>query len=108
MCVFSGCSDVEIIETKTVGVGDYVKLTCTCKSTETLLWIRLVSGVFPELLGGTLAFDYNAVNKIPRITANQEPGKFFLHINETELSDTGFYYCIKANQLKMTILNEHF
>ncbi|XP_022615884.1 uncharacterized protein LOC111232579 [Seriola dumerili] len=98
------CTDDLIFESKTVGVGDDVKLTCTRPTSDydiSLFWIRLVSGKFPEILGGTFAFDYDGVNDIPRITAKQEPGTFLLHISEAELSDTGVYYCMKVQQIDM-------
>ncbi|XP_019113987.2 uncharacterized protein LOC109138415 [Larimichthys crocea] len=106
------CSDDMNFDMKTVGVGDDVNLTCARQTskliTETLFWIRLVSGNMPEFLGGTHSFDYEDVNKTPRMTTKQEPGTFLLQIHETKLSDTGHYYCIKINQLKMTFLNATF
>ncbi|XP_074505788.1 signal-regulatory protein beta-2-like [Sebastes fasciatus] len=105
------CTDDQIFEIKTVDVGDDVTLTCPrqeSESQETLFWVRLVSGNFPEFLGGTFIFDYKAVNKTPRFTAEQGPGTFLLHIHETKPSDTGVYYCIKVNQLKMTFLKGTF
>ncbi|XP_037636190.1 uncharacterized protein LOC119494404 [Sebastes umbrosus] len=105
------CTDDQIFETKTVGVGDNVTLTCPRQESlfrETLFWVRLVSGNFPEVLGGTFTFYYPVVNKTPRSTAEQGPGTFLLHIHETKPSDTGVYYCIKVNQLKMTFLKGTF
>ncbi|XP_051275432.1 uncharacterized protein LOC127374303 isoform X1 [Dicentrarchus labrax] len=105
------CTDSLIFETKTVGVGDNVTLTCTRQTSElstSLFWIRLISGDLPEFLGGTFSFDYDGVNKTPRITAKQEPGTFLLHISQTKLSDTGVYYCVKVKQLDMTFLNGTF
>ncbi|XP_067455924.1 immunoglobulin kappa light chain-like [Thunnus thynnus] len=106
------CADNQIFVTKTVGVGDNVTLTCIRQRAEsettTLFWIRLVSGNVPEFLGGTLAFDYDGVDKTSRITAKQEPGTFVLHIDKTKLSDTGLYYCIKVNQRHLTFLNGTF
>ncbi|XP_070769854.1 signal-regulatory protein beta-2-like [Enoplosus armatus] len=107
----AGCTDDLIFRTKTVSVGDDVTLSCTRQTSQhsaKLFWIRLVSGNFPEFLGRTAAFDYAAVNKTPRITAKQEPGSFVLHINNTKLSDTGVYYCIKVDKLKMTFLKGTF
>nr|XP_020480418.1 signal-regulatory protein beta-2-like [Monopterus albus] len=106
-----GCTDDVIFATKTVGVGDYVNLTCTRQTSDydaTLHWIRLVSGGFPEVLGGTYSFDYVGVNKTPRITAKQEPGTFVLHISETKQSDTGVYYCMKVDLLDMNFINATF
>lgn len=87
-------------------------MTLTCPRQRTwrsqLFWIRLVSGTFPEGLGGTLALDYERVEKTRHITAKQEPGTFALHISETQISDTAVYYCIKVTQLKMTFLKGIF
>ncbi|XP_070769860.1 signal-regulatory protein beta-2-like [Enoplosus armatus] len=105
------CTDDLIFVTKTVGVGDDVTLSCTRQTSwlsAQLFWIRLVSGNLPEFLGGTFTFDYDGVNKTPRITSKQEPGSFVLHINNTKLSDTGVYYCIKVDELKMTFLKGTF
>ncbi|XP_034064064.1 uncharacterized protein LOC117541088 isoform X2 [Gymnodraco acuticeps] len=62
----------------------------------------------PEVLGGTFSFDYDGVNKNPRITAKQGPGTFLLQISKTEPSDTGVYYCLKVNKLDMTFFNATF
>uniref|UniRef100_A0A665WD72 Ig-like domain-containing protein n=1 Tax=Echeneis naucrates TaxID=173247 RepID=A0A665WD72_ECHNA len=112
--VFLGCTDEMIFETKTVGVGEDVKLKCPrLNSTQslkqtTLFWIRLVSGNFPEILGGTFSFDYDGVNESPRFTAKQEPGTFLLHINKIESSDTGMYYCIDTETLDLKFLKGTF
>lgn len=55
-----------------------------------------------------MAFDLEDYVETRRITAKQEPGKFVLHILETQLGDTAIYYCIKVVQLKMTILKGTF
>uniref|UniRef100_A0A665WD09 Ig-like domain-containing protein n=1 Tax=Echeneis naucrates TaxID=173247 RepID=A0A665WD09_ECHNA len=98
-------------ETKTVGVGEDVKLTCPRQKSDysaNLFWIGLVSGNLPELLGGTYSFDDYRVNKTPHFTTKQEPGTFLLYINETEQSDTGLYYCIKVKGLDMKFLKGTF
>ncbi|XP_045885953.1 uncharacterized protein LOC123957303 [Micropterus dolomieu] len=104
------CTDDQNFVTKTV--GEDVTLTCTRQksnlSQATLFWIRLVSGNFPEFLGGTFDFDYDGVNEISRITAKQEPGTFLLHISKTNLSDTGVYYCIKVDELDITFVKGTF
>lgn len=110
-----GCVDDLIFETKTVGVGDDVTLTCTRQKSEfstVLFWTRLVSGSLPEVLGATFTFDddgaNNIPNKIPHITVKQEPETFVLHINKTKISDSGFYNCIKAYLRDMRFLNGTF
>ncbi|XP_042348649.1 uncharacterized protein LOC121947646 [Plectropomus leopardus] len=96
---------------KTVDVRQHVTLTCDRQksgSKDTLFWFRIVSGNLPEFLGGTFYFNYTGVNKTPHFTAKQEPGTFILDIQETQLSDTGFYYCIEVSQLDMTFLKGTF
>ncbi|XP_074505791.1 uncharacterized protein LOC141775951 [Sebastes fasciatus] len=105
------CTAAQFFETNAVGVGDDVTLTCPRQESpfqETLFWVRLVSGNFPEVLGGTFTFNYKEVDKTPGITAEQGPGTFLLHIHKTKSSDTGVYYCIKVDELKMTFLNGTF
>uniref|UniRef100_UPI0037E99D27 uncharacterized protein n=1 Tax=Semicossyphus pulcher TaxID=241346 RepID=UPI0037E99D27 len=106
-----GCTNDQTFETKTVGAGDNVKLTCprkTSLASPMLFWIRLVSGALPDFLGGTYSFDSNKVNKSPRITAKQEPGTFVLIISQTQLSDSGLYFCVKQTELNMTLLKGTF
>ncbi|XP_044219860.1 signal-regulatory protein beta-2-like [Thunnus albacares] len=106
------CTDDHIFATKTVGVGQNVTLTCMRQKSwqsTSLFWIRLVSGTFPEILGGTFAFDYEVVDTVTHhITTKQEPGTFVLHINKTQLSDTAVYYCIKVKKSHMTFLSGIF
>ncbi|XP_047441529.1 uncharacterized protein LOC125008363 [Mugil cephalus] len=111
MITVGRCTDDLTFTTQTVDVGDDVTLTCprqTSMYQVTLHWIRLVSGNWPEFLGGTFNFDHDGVNKTPHITAKQQPGTFILHISQTTLSDTGVYYCIKVDSLHMTFLNGTF
>ncbi|XP_067374746.1 uncharacterized protein [Channa argus] len=105
------CTDKLNFETRIIGVGEDVNLTCTRHVSDydaALFWIRLVSGASPDFLGGTYTFDYDGDNKTPRITTKQEPGTFVLHISEAQPSDTGVYYCMKVEQLDMTFLKEIF
>uniref|UniRef100_UPI0037E94ED9 uncharacterized protein n=1 Tax=Semicossyphus pulcher TaxID=241346 RepID=UPI0037E94ED9 len=107
----SGCTDDQTFETKTVGAGGDVKLTCPRDNSwlkTHLFWIRLVSGALPEVLGGTYPFEYDGVIETPGITAKQEPGTFVLIINQTQLSDSGLYFCVKQRTLKMTLLKGTF
>uniref|UniRef100_A0A4W6FAP6 Ig-like domain-containing protein n=1 Tax=Lates calcarifer TaxID=8187 RepID=A0A4W6FAP6_LATCA len=105
------CTDDYIFETKTVDVGDNVTLTCPRQRTglaTDLFWIRLVSGTFPEVLGGMIASDYKRVKKTHHMTAKQELGLFVLHFSKTQISDTAIYYCIKVKQHNMTFLKGIF
>ncbi|XP_041654018.1 uncharacterized protein LOC121516695 [Cheilinus undulatus] len=112
MLGLSRCTDEEKIEKKTVLVGDDVKLTCPRKTSAfdsaKLFWFRQVSGDLPEFLGGTLSFDYDDVTKTPHTTLKQEPGTFVLIINQTQLSDTGLYFCVRQEELKVTLLKGVF
>ncbi|XP_047441780.1 signal-regulatory protein beta-2-like, partial [Mugil cephalus] len=114
MITVGRCTDDLTFATETVDVGGDVNLTCPRPETldeykSTLYWIRLVSGNWPEFLGGTYGFKFDdGVNKTPHIRAKQEPGAFVLHISQTRLSDTGVYYCIKVKSLHMTFLNGTF
>ncbi|XP_037636169.1 signal-regulatory protein beta-2-like isoform X2 [Sebastes umbrosus] len=93
------CSEVQIVQKETVGVGDNVMLTCTRRFSGSLFWIRIVSGDFPKILGKTYGFESD-----PRITATEEPGTFVLHIKYARLSDTAVYYCVKTYQQHITFL----
>ncbi|XP_029368858.1 signal-regulatory protein beta-2-like [Echeneis naucrates] len=102
------CTDDLLFDTKTVGVGEDVTLTCdrwTSDATPILFWIRLVSGNLPvELLRGTFSFDHDGVKKTPRFRTKQESGTFLLHIRAIEQSDTGLYYCINTAQFDVMFL----
>ncbi|XP_065815142.1 uncharacterized protein [Labrus bergylta] len=106
-----GCTIYENFETKTVGVGDDVTLTCprnaSWYSTQ-LFWLRLVSGDLPEVLGGTFSFEYDDVHKTPRITAKQKSGTFVMIIDKAKVGDTGLYFCVKQEGIKMTVLKGTF
>uniref|UniRef100_A0A3P9LWJ5 Ig-like domain-containing protein n=1 Tax=Oryzias latipes TaxID=8090 RepID=A0A3P9LWJ5_ORYLA len=98
--------------TKTVPVGEDVKLTCARQTDvlyrENLFWIRIVSGKKPELLGGTMNFDFDVEIRKSHITAKQEPGSFVLEINGAMESDDGVYYCIKVQNLDLKFLTGTF
>ncbi len=108
---FSGCRDDHLFETKTVGVGQNVTLTCTHQTSgdiEAVFWIKIVAGKLPEVLGRAFSFDYDNVYGISRITSKKEPGKFVLHITKTKLRDTAFYYCLKSQRFNITFLKGTF
>uniref|UniRef100_A0A8C5NC13 Ig-like domain-containing protein n=1 Tax=Gouania willdenowi TaxID=441366 RepID=A0A8C5NC13_GOUWI len=95
--LFSLCSFQ--LETLTVDVKQNVTLTCDRlkpSPNKKLFWIRIISGHFPEFLGGTYLFDNEEIDgKFDHITTKQEPGTFVLRISEAKLNDTGLYYCVK-------------
>ncbi|XP_051275454.1 uncharacterized protein LOC127374316 [Dicentrarchus labrax] len=88
------CTDYQLFETKIVGVGDDLKLTCPRESSSTSFWIRLVSGNLPEVLGRT----FKTESADPSITVSGEAGTFVLQIKNVKRSDTGIYVCFKTQQ----------
>ncbi|XP_054880518.1 uncharacterized protein LOC129354974 [Poeciliopsis prolifica] len=108
---FAFCTENNF-EVKTVTAGQNVNLSCPIESSalyqDTLYWIRLVSGNWPEFLGATFNFGYNEESKIPRIQTKQEEGEFLLLINEAQRNDTGLYYCVKVRQLDFIFMNGTF
>ncbi|XP_038132057.1 uncharacterized protein LOC119777302 [Cyprinodon tularosa] len=106
------CTEDFKFKVKTVPAGQNVTLTCPRQTAtlyqETLYWIRLVSGNWPEFLGATFNFEFDEVSKIPYIETKQDQGEFLLHINEAQQNDTGLYYCIKVRQLDFIFMNGTF
>ncbi|XP_016526045.1 uncharacterized protein LOC103136843 [Poecilia formosa] len=96
--------------TETVSVGADVTLTCSRRPSSSgyLFWMKVVAGNLPEVLAATYTFDSNIANSTPRITTKQEPGTFLLHIKQTELKDTAFYYCEEIIDLQRTLWNVTF
>ncbi|KAI9526206.1 hypothetical protein NQZ68_042215 [Dissostichus eleginoides] len=88
-------------ETKTVGVGVSVELTCPRKSSGSLFWIRIDSGDFPGVLRKTCSLKSN-----DRITATEERELFVLHIKEAKLSDAAVYYCIQISHQNLIFLTQ--
>uniref|UniRef100_A0A3Q3N3J2 Uncharacterized LOC113144724 n=1 Tax=Mastacembelus armatus TaxID=205130 RepID=A0A3Q3N3J2_9TELE len=108
---FSGCTYDHNFVIKTAAVGENVVLTCTRQPSEavaTLYWIKFVAGNVPEILGKTFNFDHDEENRISHITTKQEPEKFVLHITDTKLSDTAFYYCLKTRSRNITFVKGIF
>ncbi|XP_047441768.1 uncharacterized protein LOC125008527 [Mugil cephalus] len=100
------CTDDQYFATKTVAAGEDVTLTCSRSKTGGLLfWKRVVAGKLPEVLGATYTFDHPAINQTPHFTAKQGNGTYVLHIKQTKLSDTAFYYCEQILELQITFLN---
>ncbi|XP_023184797.1 uncharacterized protein LOC111607121 [Xiphophorus maculatus] len=109
----AGCCTEEFkFEVKTVTVGQNVTLSCPHQTSalyrETLYWIRLVSGNWPEFLGATFNFMDDDVSKISHIQTKQEQGKFLLYVNKAKRNDNGLYYCIKIRQLDFIFINGNF
>uniref|UniRef100_A0A3B4TD93 Ig-like domain-containing protein n=1 Tax=Seriola dumerili TaxID=41447 RepID=A0A3B4TD93_SERDU len=108
------CADEHIFETKTVNVGETVTLTCTRQGTSKsarLFWIRLVSGTFPEGLGGQVtyfSFDENSVKETHHTEAKQKLEKLEKHISKAQFSDTAIYYCLQVEKLDITFLKGIF
>uniref|UniRef100_A0A672IN49 Ig-like domain-containing protein n=1 Tax=Salarias fasciatus TaxID=181472 RepID=A0A672IN49_SALFA len=95
---------------KSVAAQQNVTLTCprTFPHKANLFWIRIISGHQPEFLGGTYGFDYEGVHQTRHFTTKQEPGTFILYINQSQISDTGLYYCIGTETLEMTFVRGVF
>ncbi|XP_043983745.1 uncharacterized protein LOC122837455 [Gambusia affinis] len=113
LMIRAGCCTEEFkFEVKTVTVGQNVTLSCPHQTSalyrETLYWIRLVSGNWPEFLGATFNFMDDDVSKISYIQTKQEEGKFLLYINKAKRNDNGLYYCIKIRQLDFIFIKGNF
>ncbi|XP_028314928.1 uncharacterized protein LOC114470797 [Gouania willdenowi] len=96
-------SSIVHFQIKTVHVKQDVAITCAYQEPSNIFWIRIISGHWPEFLGGT---------KVParsdHITTKQEPGTFVLRISEAKLNDTGLYYCVKNEWINWTFVTGHF
>lgn len=94
-----------------MAVGDAVTLSCPRQKFEygaKLFWVRMVSGNFHEVLGGTSSIDYDKVQKTLHFTTKQEPEAFVLHTRGIQRSDAGVYDCVKVKYLEMTFLKRTF
>ncbi|XP_029973061.1 uncharacterized protein LOC115406914 isoform X2 [Salarias fasciatus] len=102
----AGSSDDQTFDIKSVAAQQNVTLTCprSFGVKDLLFWLRIISGHQPEFLGGTYAFDLNKVTQTTHFTTKQGPGTFILHINHTQINDTGLYYCIRTSKTNMTFL----
>uniref|UniRef100_A0A672INB2 Ig-like domain-containing protein n=1 Tax=Salarias fasciatus TaxID=181472 RepID=A0A672INB2_SALFA len=106
----SGCINDQNFEIKSVVPQQNVTLTCprTFTYKENMYWIRIISGHHPEFLGKTIGFDSSEVHQTSRFTTKQGPGTFVLHINQTQMTDTGLYYCIQTSWTNLTFLRGVF
>ncbi|XP_029963979.1 uncharacterized protein LOC115400316 [Salarias fasciatus] len=104
------CTNDQNFEMKSVAAQQNVTLTCPRKigHKENLFWIRIISGHQPEFLGGTYGFDYDGVHQTPHFTTKQEPETFILNIHQSQISDTGLYYCIGTETLEMSFVRGVF
>ncbi|XP_029972972.1 uncharacterized protein LOC115406848 isoform X3 [Salarias fasciatus] len=104
------CINDQNFEIKSVVPQQNVTLTCprTFTYKENMYWIRIISGHHPEFLGKTIGFDSSEVHQTSRFTTKQGPGTFVLHINQTQMTDTGLYYCIQTSWTNLTFLRRVF
>uniref|UniRef100_A0A672ZNQ5 Ig-like domain-containing protein n=1 Tax=Sphaeramia orbicularis TaxID=375764 RepID=A0A672ZNQ5_9TELE len=106
------CTEYRNVVTKTAHVGEDVTLTCTHQSSLSssglLVWVRVVAGNFPEVLGATFTFYSASVTTLPRITTKKEPGTFVLSIKRTTRTDTALYYCEQHADLNTIFLQTTF
>ncbi|KAM9835249.1 uncharacterized protein ACBT44_016795 isoform 1-T1 [Syngnathus typhle] len=95
---YGGCVGGPDFTTKMFAVGQSVSLNCTYEvQTLNLVWIRLVSGTFPEVLfGSSSTFKNEPSKRGDRLTAKKEPGKFVLQIRKVQKSDIAIYYCLRV------------
>uniref|UniRef100_A0A3B5PYI4 Uncharacterized LOC111607142 n=1 Tax=Xiphophorus maculatus TaxID=8083 RepID=A0A3B5PYI4_XIPMA len=70
--------------------------------------MKVVAGNLPEVLGATYTFGGIIVNSTPRFETEKEQGTFLLHIKQTELKDTAFYYCEEILELQKSLQNVTF
>ncbi|XP_057705783.1 uncharacterized protein LOC130923797 isoform X1 [Corythoichthys intestinalis] len=112
---YRGCVGGPNFTTETRVIGQNVTLGCSRDNNLSydLLWIRLVSGTFPEFLFGVSSLDstlleHGSLNSGDRITAKQEPGMFVLQITHVQKSDMAVYYCVKVHNSFLTFLNGTF
>ncbi|XP_029958438.1 uncharacterized protein LOC115396617 [Salarias fasciatus] len=104
-------TDDQTFETKPVAAQQNVTLECPREkllNSEKLYWIRIISGHQPELLGRTTVLDDERVHKTPHFTTKQENEIFILHIHQTQINDTGLYYCIRTSWVSITFLRGVF
>ncbi|KAM8732383.1 uncharacterized protein AB9X84_024427 isoform 1-T1 [Acanthopagrus schlegelii] len=94
-----GCTVEQSFETKTVAVGENVALICRCGPSDTVFWIRPVSGKLPEVYK-----TFSSASFDPRIRSTEEPGTFVLRITNATQRDTGVYYCVKIEKQNLTFL----
>uniref|UniRef100_A0A3Q2DV45 Ig-like domain-containing protein n=1 Tax=Cyprinodon variegatus TaxID=28743 RepID=A0A3Q2DV45_CYPVA len=95
----------------TVEVGENVTLSCKRDASEKigfLYWIKLVPGNMPEILGKTFTFNNNLLDTNARIATKQDHGRFVLHIGQTKLNDSAFYFCLKSTQRHFFFLSGTF
>lgn len=101
----SGCALAHIFDSQKVALGQSVTLSCPRDSAwlqTRLFWIRIVSGDAPEVLGG--AYSHDAPGVEPSAFTSQEAGSFVLRLKEAKQSDSGLYYCFKAQYLELRFL----
>ncbi|XP_029972993.1 uncharacterized protein LOC115406848 isoform X5 [Salarias fasciatus] len=104
-------TDDQTFETKSVAAQQHATLECPREkllNSDKLYWIRIISGHQPELLGRTTVLDDERVHKTPHFTTKQENEIFILHIHQTQINDTGLYYCIRTSWDSITFLRGVF
>ncbi|KAM4585823.1 uncharacterized protein V3H82_004808 isoform 2-T2 [Fundulus diaphanus] len=92
------CKDYPTIETKTIYVGDPVKLTCSRRDAGEFLWMKISSGDSPDILG-------KHENMYSHVKVFFKPGIFVLQITRARLNDSGLYFCQRKYEGNKRILN---
>ncbi|KAF6726328.1 hypothetical protein FQA47_006350 [Oryzias melastigma] len=91
-----GVTDGLSFQTKTVVVGDHVKLECSRRSEGDVVWMKTSSGNSLEVLDKNWS----------KTKVSYLPGILELHIADTNLHDAAFYICVrkrKGNILSLSI-----
>uniref|UniRef100_A0A3B3HFF3 Immunoglobulin domain-containing protein n=1 Tax=Oryzias latipes TaxID=8090 RepID=A0A3B3HFF3_ORYLA len=95
LVTFPVSTDDLTFQTKTVVVGDHVKLGCSRRSAGNVFWMRTISGNPPEFLD-------NYWSK-PKLA--YKAGILELQIADTSLHDTAFYICVRKKDGTILSLN---
>uniref|UniRef100_A0A3Q2P8D1 Ig-like domain-containing protein n=1 Tax=Fundulus heteroclitus TaxID=8078 RepID=A0A3Q2P8D1_FUNHE len=94
---YSGCKDYPTIQTKTIYVGDPVKLTCSRRDAGEFLWMRTSSGDSPDIFG-------KHENMYSHVKVSLEPGIVVLQITKARINDSGLYFCQRVYKGNKSIL----
>ncbi|XP_035983357.1 uncharacterized protein LOC105922661 isoform X4 [Fundulus heteroclitus] len=92
------CKDYPTIQTKTIYVGDPVKLTCSRRDAGEFLWMRTSSGDSPDIFG-------KHENMYSQVKVSLEPGIVVLQITKARINDSGLYFCQRVYKGNKSILN---
>ena len=114
-CIYSGLACDQHYKLMTAQPGENVTLKCLCPrgfidKNSFIFWFRQGAGHSPEFIAAlnhmrSKKISQEGFNDTPRITAKVEGQSFNLHINQTKLTDTAMYDCVKVYQQKIVKFN---